>query len=123
MRLEILIRMVLGVRREESVPHVPTEDEARAALSILPPRTALVLERRSDGHTLQSIGEAIGVSRERVRQLETEALRRLRHPGNLWRLGVVHDPETGRAIRCPEGVWPEWTKTGWVLSKGREAGD
>jgi RNA polymerase primary sigma factor len=35
-------------------------------------------------HTLREIGEKMGVSRERVRQIESRALRKLRHPSN-WR--------------------------------------
>ncbi|WP_233160392.1 sigma factor-like helix-turn-helix DNA-binding protein [Actinophytocola xanthii] len=57
--------------------------DVRGALASLPPREALVLTRRyglDDGapHTLLEIGEEIGVSRERVRQLERNGLARLR---------------------------------------------
>jgi len=120
MNRETLIRMVLGMGRAEPVPYVPTDDEARNALSILPPRRALVLDRRSEGHTLQAIGDATGVSRERVRQLRVMALKSLRHRGNLWRLGVVHDPETGETMRRPDGVRPVWTGTGWVLPEASQ---
>jgi RNA polymerase primary sigma factor len=51
----------------------------------LPAREAMVLRMRfglSDGvqHTLREAGDKMGVSRERVRQIEAAALRRLRHP-------------------------------------------
>lgn len=34
-------------------------------------------------HTLQEIGDILKISRERVRQLENRAMRKLRHPKNL----------------------------------------
>jgi RNA polymerase primary sigma factor len=53
------------------------------ALNKLPPREAHILQLRYglvDGemHTLEEVGKAIGVTRERVRQLEAQALNRLR---------------------------------------------
>jgi RNA polymerase primary sigma factor len=55
------------------------------ALKGLSPRELEVLEMRyglMDGtpHTLEEVGEYFGVTRERVRQIETKAIRRLRHP-------------------------------------------
>ena len=54
------------------------------ALSRLPEREAHILQLRyglADGetHTLEEVGREIGVTRERVRQLEAQALNRLRH--------------------------------------------
>jgi RNA polymerase primary sigma factor len=56
-----------------------------AALNHLTERERHVLEMRyglSDGqpHTLEEVGRAFGVTRERVRQIEVKALRKLRHP-------------------------------------------
>ncbi len=55
------------------------------ALGQLTDRERRVLEMRyglSDGqpHTLEEVGRAFGVTRERVRQIEVKALRKLRHP-------------------------------------------
>ena len=52
---------------------------------MLPPREVLILKLRfglSNGetHTLREVGLKIGVSRERIRQIEAQAMRRLRHP-------------------------------------------
>ena len=57
--------------------------ELAAALSVLTPRMRLVLSRRFglDGEppqTLEQVGESLGITRERVRQLESRALRELR---------------------------------------------
>lgn len=49
----------------------------RAALARLPARERLVLERRAEGATLAEIGGLVGVSRQRVRQIERTALRHL----------------------------------------------
>jgi RNA polymerase primary sigma factor len=54
-------------------------------LCTLPPKEADVLRMRfglddGDDHTLEEVGEAYGVTRERIRQIEAKALARLRHP-------------------------------------------
>ena len=54
-------------------------------LEMLPPREVQILKLRfglSDGetHTLREVGLKIGVSRERIRQIEAQAIRRLRQP-------------------------------------------
>ncbi len=55
------------------------------ALAVLSEREAQVLELRfglMDGtdHTLEEVGQYFGVTRERIRQIESKALRKLRHP-------------------------------------------
>jgi len=62
------------------------EERIQEVLETLPHREALVLRLRyglENGkvHTLKEIGEKMGITRERVRQIEAQALRRLRHPG------------------------------------------
>ncbi|NJN15123.1 MAG: sigma-70 family RNA polymerase sigma factor [Oscillochloris sp.] len=59
--------------------------EITAALNDLPDRERKILQMRYgllDGqrHTLEEVGVAFGITRERTRQIEAEALRRLRHP-------------------------------------------
>jgi RNA polymerase primary sigma factor len=58
-------------------------DHLTAALSRLPDREAKILQLRyglldGEQYTLEEVGKAIGVTRERVRQLEAQALNRLR---------------------------------------------
>ena len=60
-------------------------EQVRNALGQLGPREREVLEMRfglQDGqaHTLEEVGQAFGVTRERIRQIEAKALRKLRHP-------------------------------------------
>ncbi|MCB0076886.1 MAG: sigma-70 family RNA polymerase sigma factor [Anaerolineales bacterium] len=66
-------------------------DELTSALSTLSPREARILGLRyglRDGreHTLKEIGEKYGLTRERIRQIEKEALRKLRHPSRSRKL-------------------------------------
>jgi RNA polymerase primary sigma factor len=61
------------------------KEQIRGALSVLNTREREVLEMRfglSDGqeHTLEEVGRHFGVTRERIRQIEAKALRKLRHP-------------------------------------------
>ncbi|MCP4541513.1 MAG: sigma-70 family RNA polymerase sigma factor [Chloroflexi bacterium] len=79
----------------------PTPDEAVISLALqevlqevlqdLPPRTARVLQLRYglvDGemYSLKAVGEKLGVTYERVRQIEVQGLHRLRHPARVRRL-------------------------------------
>jgi RNA polymerase primary sigma factor len=60
-------------------------EQLRSILNSLNHRERQVLEMRfglKDGqsHTLEEVGQAFGVTRERIRQIEAKALRKLRHP-------------------------------------------
>lgn len=60
-------------------------EQIRNVLSFLSEREREVLEMRfglNDGkdHTLEEVGKSFGVTRERIRQIEAKALRKLRHP-------------------------------------------
>ena len=79
------------VEDEESPapPEVATEhllkQHMNEILDMLPPREARILQLRyglgdGESYTLEEVGKKMGVTRERVRQIEAQALRRLRHP-------------------------------------------
>ena len=60
-------------------------------LMVLTPREAKVLRMRfgidmNTDHTLEEVGKQFEVTRERIRQIEAKALRKLRHPSNAERL-------------------------------------
>ena len=60
-------------------------EKIEEVLDTLPPREACILRLRfglENGHnyTLEEVGEKFGLTRERIRQIESKALRRLRHP-------------------------------------------
>ncbi len=71
---------------EEEATRELLKDQLETALEeVLTPREKIVLQLRfglGDGHQypLEKVGEHLGVTRERVRQIEAEALRKLRQP-------------------------------------------
>jgi len=67
------------------------KEQVRSILDALGEREREVLEMRfglkdGESHTLEEVGRAFGVTRERVRQIESKALRKLRHPGRSRKL-------------------------------------
>jgi RNA polymerase primary sigma factor len=74
-----------AISPEESFLEESMKDEINKALSTLHPREAEILKLRFglfDGkvHTLEQLGSIFGITRERVRQIEKEAISKLRHP-------------------------------------------
>jgi RNA polymerase sigma factor (sigma-70 family) len=76
---------------EDQVDSTLLESEIRRALSGLTARESRIVELRyglRDGHplTLQDVAERFGLTRERIRQIEKEALAKLRKPDHAGRL-------------------------------------
>ncbi len=70
---------------QEAVINDNLEDQTRTVLSTLAPREERVLKMRfgigeRSNHTLEEVGQDFEVTRERIRQIEAKALRKLRHP-------------------------------------------
>ncbi len=66
-------------------------DQTRKVLKTLTPREELVLRMRfgvgeGSEHTLEEVGRSFNVTRERIRQIESKALRKLRHPSRTAKL-------------------------------------
>ncbi len=89
----------LGDFIEDSVTVAPAEaaiyaglrEATNEVLDTLTPREAKVLRMRfgidmSTDHTLEEVGKQFDVTRERIRQIEAKALRKLRHPTRSERL-------------------------------------
>jgi RNA polymerase primary sigma factor len=75
----------------ESVVSASRREEVRRVMKTLTPREEEVLAKRfglSDGteHTLEEVGRLHNVTRERIRQIESKALRKLRHPSRAAKL-------------------------------------
>jgi len=69
----------------DQATHALLKDHIKEVLETLSPREAKVLEYRfglEDGkqRTLEEVGKEFGVTRERIRQIEAKAIRKLRHP-------------------------------------------
>ena len=83
--LSRLVGRPVYVRSQDPETRRSLEDAVAGAVATFREREAHIVTRRlglEDGHesTLQKIGLGLGVSRERVRQIEARALRKLRHP-------------------------------------------
>ena len=72
------------------------KDNIKKALDALTPRESKVLKMRfgigmSTDHTLEEVGKQFDVTRERIRQIEAKALRKLRHPSRSEQLRSFTD--------------------------------
>jgi len=80
-----------GVSPAEAVLNLNLRERTAHVLSTLTPREEKILRMRfgiEDGkeHTLEEIGQSFAVTRERIRQIEAKALRKLRHPSRSLKL-------------------------------------
>jgi RNA polymerase primary sigma factor len=74
-----------AVSPQDAVIHSNLAEQTRQVLETLAPREARVLKMRfgideRSNHTLEEVGQDFEVTRERIRQIEAKALRKLRHP-------------------------------------------
>ena len=75
----------------DTVIHINLKEQIEEALKSLTEREGKVLKMRfglGDGneHTLEEVGQSFAVTRERIRQIEAKALRKLRHPTRVRHL-------------------------------------
>src|SRR5216117_2971361 len=75
----------------EAVINLNLKEQTEALLKTLTPREEKVIKMRfglGDGseHTLEEVGQSFAVTRERIRQIEAKALRKLRHPSDRKKL-------------------------------------
>ncbi|HEV2990610.1 MAG TPA: RNA polymerase sigma factor RpoD [Candidatus Angelobacter sp.] len=80
----------------EAVINVNLKDQTAQVLRTLTPREEKVIKMRfglEDGseHTLEEVGQSFAVTRERIRQIEAKALRKLRHPSRSRKLRAFMD--------------------------------
>jgi RNA polymerase primary sigma factor len=80
-----------GSSPSESVINLNLREQTAEVLKTLSPREEKIVKMRfglQDGseHTLEEVGQHFAVTRERIRQIEAKALRKLRHPSRSHRL-------------------------------------
>lgn len=76
------------------------KERVREALKTLTPREEKVLKMRfgidvASEHTLEEVGKDFSVTRERIRQIEVKALKKLRHPSRSKKLKTFFEKEFG----------------------------
>ena len=76
---------------QDSAAHTLLKEQLEEVMNTLTPREAMVLKLRfglEDGkaRTLEEVGKQFDVTRERIRQIEAKALRKLRHPSRSKKL-------------------------------------
>jgi RNA polymerase primary sigma factor len=86
---------------EETVMLESLSKETRTSLDILEPREAFILRKRFgigeySEHTLEQISRELGITRERVRQLQNRALKRLRDYSHTRDLPLAELFEEGK---------------------------
>jgi len=79
------------VSPSEAVINLNLKEQTGSVLKTLTPREEKVIKMRfglNDGseHTLEEVGQSFAVTRERIRQIEAKALRKLRHPSRSRKL-------------------------------------
>lgn len=80
----------------EAIVNLNLAEQTRRVLSTLTPREEKVLRMRfgigeESDHTLEEVGQDFNVTRERIRQIEAKALRKLRHPSRSGKLKAFID--------------------------------
>ena len=112
--------VMLSAARERDIKQVLDE--------ILVARSALILRRRygiggSPEQTLQTIAGEVGVTRERIRQLEAEALKTLRLNPATRKLYEYLVNQTDRVNAEPSGGWPQPKTRGRQVQHSQEGDD
>ena len=85
-----------AVAPADEVVNTKLSEQVAAVLADLTPREEQVLRKRfgigeKSDHTLEEVGKLFNVTRERIRQIEAKALRKLRHPVRSQILRTYHD--------------------------------
>ncbi|ANM30611.1 RNA polymerase sigma70 factor [Acidobacteria bacterium Mor1] len=84
----------------DAVVHTNLRESTQTVLKSLTPREEKVLKMRfgvggGSEHTLEEVGQSFAVTRERIRQIESKALRKLRHPSRSKSLRVFTEMPMG----------------------------
>lgn len=91
----------------DTVSNNDLKERVREVLKTLTPREEKVLKMRfgidvASEHTLEEVGKDFSVTRERIRQIEVKALRKLRHPSRSKKLESFLDKELDGSLKDSE---------------------
>ena len=86
----------------ETIANTDLKERVREVLKTLTPREEKVLKMRfgidvASEHTLEEVGKDFSVTRERIRQIEVKALKKLRHPSRCKKLLTFFEKELAAA--------------------------
>jgi RNA polymerase primary sigma factor len=103
-RLSDLIEDHAGISPAEAIISTNVQERTARVLRTLSPREERIIRMRfgmEDGseHTLEEVGRAFSVTRERIRQIEAKALRKLRHPSRSQKLKSFFDEYTNSDLK------------------------
>ena len=107
-----------AVSPSEAVINLSLQEQTRKVLATVTPREEKVLRMRfgigeKSDHTLEEVGQDFDVTRERIRQIEAKALRKLRHPSRSKRLRAFVD-----TCFCSTSWWSLWAYSSVVRATG-----
>jgi RNA polymerase primary sigma factor len=95
MNAEEALQLIAPPRPDEMLEEKEKTEVVGEMLDSLTPREARVLRMRfgigCEEHTLEEIGKKLDVTRERVRQMEIQALRKMKHPSRMVELWSVKE--------------------------------
>jgi RNA polymerase primary sigma factor len=85
-----------SISPSDAAINISLQEQTESLLKTLTPREEKVIKMRfglEDGseHTLEEVGHSFAVTRERIRQIEAKALRKLRHPSRSRNLRTFHE--------------------------------
>jgi RNA polymerase primary sigma factor len=97
-RLGDFIKDTSGVSPSDAMIRVNLKEQTASVLRTLNPREESIIRMRfgleyGSEHTLEEVGQNFQVTRERIRQIEAKALRKLRHPSRSHKLRSFVDRE------------------------------
>jgi RNA polymerase primary sigma factor len=87
---------ILTLGPAEAVINVNLKERTEHVLRTLSPREERIIKMRfglevGSEHTLEEVGRSFAVTHERIRQIEAQALRKLRHPSRSGKLRLLLD--------------------------------
>ncbi len=109
--LEEFVQDPSAVSPLESALSLALSEDTAAVLKTLTPREEKIVRMRfgiGDGqvHTLEEVGRCFSVTRERIRQIEVKAMRKLRHPSRAGMLDALVEKSSAKreSKASPEGT-------------------